>query len=151
MSDSPQTGATIRVRIATNRGALDAEIFASDVPQTTNNFVELIEKSYYDGLAFHRVVDDFMVQTGCPEGTGSGGPGYRIADEFTGLKHLTGTLSMANTGEPNSGGSQFFICHRPLPHLDGKHSVFGRVISGVDVLYKLETGDTITSIAVQPA
>jgi len=140
-SDAPQ-----KVTISTSRGDLVAELYPDAAPRTVANFLELVGQRFYDDLTFHRVVDDFMVQTGCPEGTGSGGPGYRIADEFNAHPHRTGTLSMANTGEANSGGSQFFICHRPLPHLDGKHTVFGQLVSGVDVLYRIVAGDTITRI-----
>ena len=131
-----------------DKGTLELELFPDAAPKTVANFVELAEKGYYDDLTFHRVLDDFMVQTGCPEGTGRGGPGYLIPDEFNDNLHLTGSLAMANTGEPNSGGSQFYICHRPLPHLDGKHTVFGRLAAGVDVLYKIEQGDAIESLTI---
>lgn len=131
------------IRLVTKRGNIDAELYPDVAPKTVEHLLELIGRNYYDGLVFHRVVEDFVAQTGCPEGTGSGGPGYNIPDEFNERKHLTGTLSMANKGTPNSGGSQFFICHRPLPHLDGKHTVFGRVTRGIDLVYKIAVGDTV--------
>jgi len=134
--------------LQTSQGAIEIELYPESAPKTVANFLELVERKYYDGLIFHRVIDNFMAQTGCPAGTGTGGPGYNIPDEFNEQLHLTGSLSMANTGVPNSGGSQFFICHQPLPHLDGKHTVFGRVLRGVDVIYKLRVGDDLESITV---
>lgn len=132
--------------IDTSRGKIRVELYEEAAPDTVQNFKDLAQKTFYDGLVWHRVVPDFMTQTGCPEGTGRGGPGYRIPDETNDLLHLTGSLSMANSGTPNSGGSQFFICHRPCPHLDGKHTVFGRITLGIDVLYKIKVGDALNSI-----
>lgn len=140
---------TIRATLTVeDKGTIELDLFAEAAPKTVANFVELAKRGFYDDLTFHRLVDDFMVQAGCPAGTGQGGPGYHIADEFNDNLHLTGSLAMANTGEPNSGGSQFYLCHRPLPQLDGKHTVFGRVAVGVDVLYKIEQGDVIEALTV---
>ncbi len=125
----------VQVEIQTNLGVIEAELFAKEVPNTVKNFVDLSKKGFYDGLMFHRVIPDFMIQTGDPTGTGMGGPGYKFADEFSpNLKHdKPGILSMANSG-PNTNGSQFFITAVPTPWLDRKHSVFGRVTKGQDVV-----------------
>jgi cyclophilin family peptidyl-prolyl cis-trans isomerase len=122
------------------------------VPRTVNNFVCLARDGYYDGVTFHRVIQDFMIQSGDPSGTGRGGPGYTFKDEFDPkLKHdKPGILSMANAG-PNTNGSQFFITHVPTPWLDGKHSVFGQVIKGQDVVNKIEQGDVMLSVTVDEA
>jgi len=138
--------------IQTNRGTIRFELFDDKVPNTVANFVKLTEKGFYDGLKFHRVIQDFMIQTGCPEGTGRGGPGYRFNDEFhPQLKHDgPGVVSMANAG-PNTNGSQFFITHVPCPHLDGKHSVFGRVIEGQDVVDSIRQGDKMVKVTVAEA
>jgi len=119
----------------TNMGMIKLELFSSEAPVTVQNFVKLCRRGFYDGLTFHRVIDGFMIQGGCPRGDGTGGPGYTIKDEFeTSLKHSTrGTVSMANAG-PNTGGSQFFITLAPTPWLDGKHAVFGRVREGMEVV-----------------
>jgi len=134
--------------IETNRGDLVLELFAGDVPVTVNNFVFLAREGFYDGLTFHRVIADFMIQGGDPTGTGTGGPGYTFADEFTEHTHVTGALSMANAG-PNTNGSQFFITYNPQHHLDGHHSVFGQLIEGTDVLNQIEQGDTMTRITIE--
>jgi peptidyl-prolyl cis-trans isomerase B (cyclophilin B) len=137
-----------QVTIETNRGRIVLELAEDDVPNTVANFVSLAEKGFYNGVTFHRVLADFMIQGGDPTGTGRGGPGYVIADEFSPrLKHARGVLSMANAG-PNTGGSQFFITHVPCPHLDGKHAVFGRVIEGMDVVDSIREGDRIEKIIV---
>jgi cyclophilin family peptidyl-prolyl cis-trans isomerase len=137
-------------RITTNHGEFTIELFEDRAPITTANFIELAEKGYYDGLTFHRVIRDFMIQGGCPQGTGTGGPGYKIRDEFhPELKHDTpGVLSMANAG-PNSGGSQFFITLVPTPWLDNKHAVFGKVTEGMDVVEKI--GSIRTGAQDRPA
>ena len=128
----------------TNMGNFKAELYKDKAPITVGNFIKLAEKGFYNGLTFHRVIPDFMIQGGCPHGTGRGGPGYTIRDEFTsGLKHDSpGVLSMANAG-PNTGGSQFFITVKPTPWLDGHHSIFGKVVEGFDIvekISKLQTG-----------
>ncbi|MDX1972667.1 MAG: peptidylprolyl isomerase [Candidatus Sumerlaeia bacterium] len=129
--------------LETSKGTLKIELFADKVPNTVKNFTDLIGKGYYDGLIFHRIIKDFMIQGGCPKGTGSGGPGYQFADEFhPELRHTgPGILSMANAG-PNTNGSQFFITTVPCPWLDRKHSVFGKVIEGMDVLKLIEGAPT---------
>jgi cyclophilin family peptidyl-prolyl cis-trans isomerase len=128
--------------LKTDKGDIVLELFADKTPVTVNNFVFLAREGFYDGIIFHRVIADFMVQGGDPTGKGSGGPGYRFADEFhPSLKHdKPGILSMANAG-PGTNGSQFFITHVPTPHLDNKHSVFGQVIGGMDVLMSIPPRD----------
>ena len=126
--------------IETEKGNLVLELFAKDVPVTVNNFVFLATEGFYDGTTFHRIIPGFMVQGGDPTGTGRGNPGYRFEDEFTGHTHVTGALSMANAG-PDTNGSQFFITYAPQHALDGKHSVFGQLIEGMDVLKKLTPRD----------
>ena len=127
----------------TNQGDFTIELFEDKAPQTTKNFIDLVEKGFYDGLIFHRVIAGFMIQGGCPNGTGTGGPGYTIKDEFhPDLKHSApGILSMANAG-PNTGGSQFFITLEKTPWLDGHHAVFGKVIKGMDVVEKIGKSET---------
>jgi cyclophilin family peptidyl-prolyl cis-trans isomerase len=127
------------VTMETTLGTMTLRLFDDLVPKTAQNFKDLIAKGYYDGLTFHRVIKDFMIQGGCPNGTGTGGPGYKFADEFhPKLKHdRPGLLSMANSG-PNTNGSQFFITTVPTPWLDNRHSIFGEVIEGMDVLRKIE-------------
>jgi cyclophilin family peptidyl-prolyl cis-trans isomerase len=128
--------------ISTDLGDVVIELFADKVPTTVNNFVFLAREGYYDGVTFHRVIGGFMAQSGDPTGTGSGGPGYKFGDEFhPALRHDgPGVLSMANAG-PNTNGSQFFITHGPTPHLDGRHSVFGRVVQGMDVVLAIPERD----------
>ncbi len=135
--------------IQTSRGTIRLQLHDDKTPNTVGNFVKLANQGFYDGLKFHRVIADFMIQTGCPEGTGRGGPGYQFADEFhPTLKHDgPGVLSMANAG-PNTNGSQFFITHVATPHLDGKHSVFGRVIEGQDVVDTVLQGDTMEKVTI---
>ena len=133
----------------TAKGDVVVELFAKQVPNTVNNFVFLAREGFYDGTTFHRVIADFMAQGGDPQGTGRGGPGYQFADEFdASLRHdKPGILSMANSG-PNTNGSQFFLTHVPTPHLDGKHSVFGRTVDGIDVLLSLTAGDALNTIEI---
>ncbi len=135
--------------IETNKGTIVVELYEQRVPKTVANFVSLVEKGFYDGLKFHRVIPDFMIQTGCPQGTGTGGPGYTFEDEFhPELRHTgPGILSMANAG-PNTNGSQFFITHVACPWLDNKHAVFGKVQSGQDVVDSIAQGDTMTKITI---
>jgi peptidyl-prolyl cis-trans isomerase B (cyclophilin B) len=137
------------VTIKTDRGDIQLELFQDLVPRTVKNFVDLANDGFYNGLLFHRVIPDFMIQGGCPEGTGTGGPGYQFEDEFhPDLRHDgPGTLSMANAG-PDSNGSQFFITHLATPHLDDKHSVFGKVIVGQDVVNSIETGDRLNEVVI---
>lgn len=136
--------------IETDKGTIELELYDEQVPRTVGNFEKLAGEGFYDGLQFHRVIDDFMIQGGCPKGDGTGGPGYTFEDEFDSqLKHDgPGVLSMANAG-PNTNGSQFFITHVACPWLDGKHSVFGRVTSGQDVVNSIEQGDTMKKVTVQ--
>jgi peptidyl-prolyl cis-trans isomerase B (cyclophilin B) len=137
-----------QVTLHTNKGEIVVELAEDDAPNTVANFVSLAEKGFYNGVTFHRVIADFMIQGGDPTGTGSGGPGYVIADEFSPrLRHARGVISMANAG-PNTGGSQFFITHVPCPHLDGKHAVFGRVTSGMEVVDSIRQGDRIEKVTV---
>ncbi len=133
--------------IETEKGNLELELFAHDAPMTVNNFVTLARDGFYNSTTFHRVIPGFMAQGGDPTGTGRGGPGYRFADEFSEHIHETGSLSMANAG-PNTNGSQFFITYAPQPHLNGKHSVFGKLTNGMDVLKRITNGDKITKIVI---
>ncbi|MHA3771414.1 peptidylprolyl isomerase [Verrucomicrobiota bacterium sgz303538] len=139
----------IRIILHTSRGDIEGTLFASKVPMTAANFLNLAKRGYYNGIKFHRVIKDFMIQGGDPTGTGMGGPGYRFADEIDrSLKHdKPGKFSMANAG-PGTNGSQFFITHVPTPWLDGKHAVFGEVTKGQDVVNAVQQGDTIQSIEV---
>ncbi|NLH44939.1 MAG: peptidylprolyl isomerase [Acholeplasmataceae bacterium] len=138
-----------KIRFKTNMGEFVAEMFEDKAPKTTENFISLVEKKFYDGIIFHRVIDGFMIQGGDPTGTGMGGPGYKIADEFgEGLTHDDeGYFSMANAG-PNTGGSQFFITLAPTPWLNGHHAIFGRVVEGMDVVRKI--GVTKTDFRDRP-
>jgi len=135
--------------IETSKGVIRLELHEDRAPKTVANFEKLAGEGFYDGLKFHRVIPNFMIQTGCPQGTGTGGPGYQFEDEFDdSLRHdRAGILSMANAG-PNTNGSQFFITHGPTPHLDGKHSVFGVVTEGQDVVDSIEQGDTMEKVTV---
>jgi peptidyl-prolyl cis-trans isomerase B (cyclophilin B) len=133
--------------IESNKGNIVLELFEKDAPNTVANFVKLINKGYYNGLKFHRVIPDFMIQGGCPVGNGTGGPGYTIKCEINPRKHLAGTLSMAHAGK-DTGGSQFFITHSPQPHLDGVHTVFGQVIEGMDVVNAIQQGDVMKQVKV---
>jgi peptidyl-prolyl cis-trans isomerase B (cyclophilin B) len=136
--------------IETNRGSIEIELYPQYAPKTVNNFVFLAREGFYDGVSFHRVISNFMIQGGDPTGSGRGGPGYRFEDEFRGnpLKHETGVLSMANAG-PNTNGSQFFITHSPQPHLDGKHTVFGKVTRGQDVVDAIRQGDKMNKVTIK--
>jgi len=135
---------TYNATIKTNRGAIELELYPEHAPRTVNNFVFLANQGFYDGLTFHRVISDFMIQGGDPTGTGAGGPGYRFEDEIreNPLTHEKGVISMANAG-PNTNGSQFFITHLPQPHLNGKHTVFGKVVAGQDIVDATCQGDTM--------
>lgn len=136
--------------IKTNKGDIRVELYADQTPLTVANFVNLAKRGYYDGVTFHRVIANFMIQGGDPTGTGRGGPGYRFEDEFvSSLRHDgPGILSMANAG-PRTNGSQFFITHNATPHLDGKHTVFGKVVDGMNVVNSIAQGDKMESIALE--
>jgi peptidyl-prolyl cis-trans isomerase B (cyclophilin B) len=131
----------------TNKGTITLDLFEKDAPNTVKNFVDLTNKGFYNGLGFHRVIPNFMIQGGCPNGTGTGGPGYKINCELNENKHLPGTLSMAHAGR-DTGGSQFFICHVACPHLDGEHTVFGKT-EDMDVVNAIQQGDTIESVTIE--
>ena len=140
----------LKATFATSKGPIHVDLYADKAPITVANFVNLAKRGYYNGLSFHRVIPDFMVQGGCPEGSGRGGPGYKFEDEVkTGLRHDKGVLSMANAG-PGTNGSQFFITHTPTPWLDGKHTVFGAVVGPEDqkVVDAIRGEDTIESIKI---
>jgi peptidyl-prolyl cis-trans isomerase B (cyclophilin B) len=136
----------------TTRGSIECDLFAKDAPKTVNNFVFLAREKFYDGTVFHRVISDFMIQGGDPTGTGTGGPGYKFEDETKSNpnKHQVGTLSMANAG-PNTNGSQFFITHVVTKWLDGKHTVFGKVTKGQDVVNAVAQGDKLNSVTIAEA
>ena len=138
-----------RATISTSKGDIVLDLEAKHAPKTVNNFVTLAKDGFYDGLTFHRVIPNFMIQGGDPQGTGTGGPGYKFEDETQGnpLTHETGVISMANAG-PNTNGSQFFITHSPQPHLNGRHTVFGKVTEGQDVVDKIQKGDTMDSVTI---
>ncbi|MFA5399953.1 MAG: peptidylprolyl isomerase [Dehalococcoidia bacterium] len=133
--------------IKTAKGDLALELYPQDAPVTVNSFVTLARKGFYNGLTFHRVIPDFMAQGGDPSGNGTGGPGYKFQDEFSSRTHQAGSLSMANSG-PNTNGSQFFICYTPQPHLNGKHTVFGQLTQGMDVLKNLVNGDKMIEVVI---
>ena len=141
-----------KATIETARGNMVVELYPQHAPKTVNNFVFLAKEGFYDGILFHRVINDFMIQGGDPTGTGRGGPGYKFEDETRGnpLKHGTAVLSMANAG-PNTNGSQFFITHSPQSHLDGKHTVFGKVVEGQDVVNAIRQGDSMIKVTITEA
>ena len=138
------------VKLETTRGDILLELYPEHAPKTVNNFLFLIQEGFYDGVTFHRVIENFMIQGGDPTGTGRGGPGYRFEDELVDnpLIHESKVISMANAG-PNTNGSQFFITHLPQPHLDGKHTVFGKVTQGEDVVDAIQQGDVITKASFE--
>lgn len=137
------------VKLQTPKGDIYLDLYDDKTPITVGSFLDLVGSGFYNGLTFHRVIADFMIQGGDPKGDGSGGPGFTIPDEADkGLKHVRGSLSMAKTSAPNTGGSQFFICHTPQPHLDGVHTVFGECIQGMDVVDKIAIGDKITKATI---
>ena len=138
-----------QVSMKTDRGDIELALYPQHAPQTVNNFVFLIREGFYNGLLFHRVISDFMIQGGDPTGTGAGGPGYQFEDEIQDnpLRHETGVISMANAG-PHTNGSQFFITHSPQPHLDGHHTVFGKILTGQDVVDTIRQGDRMVSVEV---
>ncbi|OQY28785.1 MAG: peptidylprolyl isomerase [Anaerolineaceae bacterium 4572_5.1] len=144
-----ETDAVYAVKMETSKGTIALELYAEHAPKTVNNFVFLAKEGYYDGVSFHRVISNFMIQGGDPTGTGRGGPGYKFEDELVGnpLKHEAKVISMANAG-PNTNGSQFFITHAPQPHLNGKHTVFGKVTEGADVVDAIRQGDVMVKVVV---
>tara|TARA_B100001079_G_scaffold62855_1_gene53421 strand:- start:3553 stop:4041 length:489 start_codon:yes stop_codon:yes gene_type:complete len=149
MSETQISEKLPKIQIQTERGNITIEMFEDEAPNTVANMISLIEKGYYDGLNFHRVIPDFMIQGGCPYGTGTGGPGYDFDDECApDRRHdSAGVLSMANAG-PGTNGSQFFITHGPTPHLDGKHTVFGKVTEGQEVVDEIKQGDVMQTVVV---
>ena len=139
-----------QVIIETSKGTIELDLLPQHAPITVNNFVFLAREGFYDGVSFHRVISNFMIQGGDPTGTGTSGPGYKFEDEVRDnpLQHETGSLSMANAG-PNTNGSQFFITHSPQPHLNGKHTVFGKVTNGQDVVDAIRQGDVMTKVTIK--
>jgi peptidyl-prolyl cis-trans isomerase B (cyclophilin B) len=133
--------------IETKKGNIELVLFEEDAPNTVANFEGLANKGFYDGLTFHRVIPDFVIQGGCPKGNGTGGPGYTIKCEINENKHVTGAISMAHAGK-DTGGSQFFITHSPQPHLDGVHTVFGKVTKGMEVVNSIKEQDVMTKVRV---
>ena len=133
----------------TDKGTINLELFDKDAPNTVANFTKLAKSGFYNGLKFHRVIPDFMIQGGDPTGTGGGGPGWKIKCEINKQKHTPGTLSMAHAGK-DTGGSQWFVTHSSQPHLDGRYTLFGQVVSGMDVVDRIQEGDRILSIRIQP-
>jgi len=133
----------------TTKGIIEIELYAEHAPKTVNNFVFLIKEGFYDGVSFHRVIEDFVIQGGDPTGTGRGGPGYKFEDELKGnpLRHERGIISMANSG-PNTNGSQFFITHSPQSHLNGKHTVFGKVTKGIEIVDSIQQGDKMEQVTI---
>ncbi|MDQ1302439.1 MAG: peptidyl-prolyl cis-trans isomerase [Pseudomonadota bacterium] len=144
-----ETNRTYKAVIETGKGSIEIELFPEHAPKTVNNFVFLARDGFYDDVTFHRVIADFMIQGGDPTGSGRGGPGYRFEDEFAGnpLRHERGVISMANAG-PGTNGSQFFITHGPQPHLDGRHTVFGKVSKGLDVVDAIQQGDSMIKVTI---
>jgi len=149
MSETQISEKLPKIQIQTERGNITIEMFEDEAPNTVANMISLIQKGYYNGLNFHRVIPDFMIQGGCPHGTGTGGPGYDFDDECApDRRHdSAGVLSMANAG-PGTNGSQFFITHGPTPHLDGKHTVFGKVTEGQEVVDEIKQGDVMQTVVV---
>lgn len=144
-----EMAANIYAVIKTDKGDMKLELFPDVAPNTVLNFVTLANKGFYNGLNFHRVVPGFVIQGGCPNGNGMGGPGYQIPAEFNKRKHLKGTLAMARSQSPDSAGSQFYICLDPQPGLDGQYTVFGQLVEGKEVPEKIKVGDKITSITIE--
>ena len=136
------------VTMETDKGTIEFILYPDTAPNTVANFISLAKKGFYDGLTFHRVVADFMIQGGDPNGDGSGGPGYRIKAEFNARQHLEGTVAMARADDPDSAGSQFYICLTPQPSLDGKYTVFGQVTNGLSVVHAIQQGDKILKVTL---
>ena len=144
------TGKTYRATVETTKGNIVLELYPRHAPKTVNNFVFLAKEGFYDGVTFHRVIENFVIQGGDPDGTGRGGPGYSFEDEVKDnpLKHEKGVISMANAG-PNTNGSQFFITHSPQPHLNGRHTVFGKVVEGMETVHAIRQGDRMTKLTIE--
>ena len=134
-----------------NGNTIDMTFYPADAPKTVENFVTLAKKGYYNGLTFHRVVPDFVVQGGCPKGDGTGGPGYTIPAEFNSKKHLRGSVAMARSQHPDSAGSQFYICYGATPHLDRNYTVFGQVMSGMEHVDRIKQGDRMKTVEILEA
>ena len=134
-----------------NGNTIRIEFYPDDAPKTVENFVTLAKKGFYDGLTFHRVVPDFVVQGGCPKGNGTGGPGYQIKAEFNTQKHVRGSVAMARSQHPDSAGSQFYITYAATPHLDGSYTVFGKVTSGMEHVDRIKQGDKMKTVAIEEA
>jgi len=152
---APQAGdkdvpAGNHIQISTEHGDISIELYPDSAPNTVANFKALAGKGFYDGLKFHRVIPGFMAQGGDPDGTGMGGPGYKVKAEFNSRKHVRGTLAMARSQSPDSAGSQFYICFGPQPHLDNQYTIFGQVTSGMDVVDQIRQGDIMKQVAVLP-
>lgn len=141
-SPQPSEFQGVRAVLETSAGRLTLEFFPDKAPGHVKNFVELAQKGFYDGTVFHRTIPGFMIQGGCPQGTGTGGPGYKVKAEFNDTAHVRGVLSMARAADPNSAGSQFFICHGEARFLDGQYTAFGRLVEGEDTLDKIATAPT---------
>lgn len=146
----PEVPAGRHVRMELDAGTVVIELYPQDAPNTVANFKALVAKGFYDGLTFHRVIPGFVAQGGDPRGDGTGGPGYTIQAEFNARKHLRGSVAMARRADPDSAGSQFYICLAPQPHLDGQYTVFGRVIEGMDVVDKIRPGTVMRRLTVLP-
>lgn len=150
ISSTPGTVSGKQVAVVeTAKGKIVFELYPDVAPKTVANFVKLADKGFYNGLKFHRVVPGFVIQGGDPNGDGTGGPGYTIPAEFNSKKHLTGTVAMARAQDPNSAGSQFYICLAPQPSLDGQYTIFGQVTQGLDVIQKIQVGDVMTKVYIQ--
>jgi len=152
---APQAGdkdipAGNHIKIETEHGDILIELYPDSAPNTVANFKALAGKGFYDGLKFHRVIAGFMAQGGDPEGTGRGGPGYKVKAEFNARKHVRGTVAMARSSDPDSAGSQFYICFAPQPHLDGQYTIFGQVVEGMDVVDQIKQGDVMNKVTVLP-
>jgi len=150
-SETPTSGNLPLAIIETEKGTIKFEMYPQDAPNTVANFIYLAKKGFYDGLTFHRVEPGFVIQGGDPNGNGTGGPGYHIKAEFNSRKHLEGTVAMARADDPDSAGSQFYICLAPQPSLDGKYTVFGQVIEGMEVVRKIQVGDKMLRVKVENA
>lgn len=149
-ADDPNIPEGVHVEIETEQGTIVIELFPDAAPNTVANFKALAASGFYDGLSFHRVIPGFVAQGGDPAGNGTGGPGYTIKGEFSDRKHIRGTLAMARTSDPDSAGSQFYICYEPQPHLDGQYAIFGQVTDGMDIVDGIRQGSIMKSVKILP-